>query len=269
MVRAQEVRHAPFCMQARGALSSSAHCARLNLAASVLAQQPRCLSPCALGAQATPLVAGLTVAAAAYVGKQALQTYIKLASSSGGGSFFKSTKTFYKVSHATHGGDLAACMHPGAPPTPRLLLPLPCSGRLPTRDEQARGSPDSWASGKCWRGEDQGRAPKNHGGKPPRLGCAVEGIGWESGWREVGGRNEVGGRQTYQGSECSDSYSNGPPFSLPFRWQQPHCGQGERGQGHFVREEEAGIDDVRRMAGSSGCLHGGRYTGEDRGRSEH
>mmetsp|Transcript_70333 Transcript_70333/g.155158 ORF Transcript_70333/g.155158 Transcript_70333/m.155158 type:complete len:115 (+) Transcript_70333:82-426(+) len=44
---------------------------------------------------ATPLVAGLTVAAAAYIGRQAVTTYVKLASAPAG-SFFKSSKTFYK-----------------------------------------------------------------------------------------------------------------------------------------------------------------------------
>ena len=47
--------------------------------------------------QTTPLVAGLTVAAAAFVGKQAVQTYIKFSS----GSLFRSSKSFYRVSHDT------------------------------------------------------------------------------------------------------------------------------------------------------------------------
>ncbi len=46
--------------------------------------------------QATPLVAGLTIAAAAFMGKQAVQTYIKFASSSGP-SIFTTSKSFYKV----------------------------------------------------------------------------------------------------------------------------------------------------------------------------
>lgn len=44
--------------------------------------------------QSTPLVAGLGVAAAALVGKQVLQVYLKYAASAAGGSV---TKQFYKV----------------------------------------------------------------------------------------------------------------------------------------------------------------------------
>lgn len=44
--------------------------------------------------QSTPLIAGLGVAAAAVVGKQVLQVYLKYAASAAGGSV---TKQFYKV----------------------------------------------------------------------------------------------------------------------------------------------------------------------------
>ena len=44
--------------------------------------------------QASPLVAGLSVAAAALVGKQAVQMYLKFAASSGKGGI---SKQFYKV----------------------------------------------------------------------------------------------------------------------------------------------------------------------------
>ena len=44
--------------------------------------------------QASPLVAGLAVAGAAFVAKQAVQTYIKLSAS---GSLFSGSRAFYKV----------------------------------------------------------------------------------------------------------------------------------------------------------------------------
>ncbi len=48
--------------------------------------------------QATPLVAGLAVAGAAFVAKQAVQTFIKLSASGGVGSMFSGSRAFYKVS---------------------------------------------------------------------------------------------------------------------------------------------------------------------------
>ncbi|KAG1658898.1 hypothetical protein FOA52_012574 [Chlamydomonas sp. UWO 241] len=44
---------------------------------------------------ATPLVAGLSIAAMAFVGKQAVQTYIKFAAAPAG-SFFNAGKAYYK-----------------------------------------------------------------------------------------------------------------------------------------------------------------------------
>ncbi len=44
--------------------------------------------------QASPLMAGLAIAGAAFVAKQAVQTYVKL---SAAGSIFSTSKAFYKV----------------------------------------------------------------------------------------------------------------------------------------------------------------------------
>uniref|UniRef100_A0A7R9VG70 J domain-containing protein n=1 Tax=Chlamydomonas euryale TaxID=1486919 RepID=A0A7R9VG70_9CHLO len=44
---------------------------------------------------ATPLVAGLSVAAAAFMGKQAVQAYVRFAAAPSS-SFFRSSKTYYK-----------------------------------------------------------------------------------------------------------------------------------------------------------------------------
>jgi DnaJ family protein C protein 19 len=50
-----------------------------------------------LHAQTTPLIAGLTIAGAAYLGKHAVQAYIKMAASGGlGSALFNSSKSFYK-----------------------------------------------------------------------------------------------------------------------------------------------------------------------------
>ncbi|KXZ45680.1 hypothetical protein GPECTOR_52g8 [Gonium pectorale] len=46
----------------------------------------------------TPLMAGLGVAAAAFMGKQIVQTYVKLRASSGGASAFSVGKQYYKAS---------------------------------------------------------------------------------------------------------------------------------------------------------------------------
>lgn len=57
--------------------------------------------------QASPIVAGLAIAGAAFVAKQAVQTYVKLSAS---GSIFSASKAFYKVGGSQPGVGMRRCM---------------------------------------------------------------------------------------------------------------------------------------------------------------